>query len=65
MKPHEQRVIDERQELNIKWVALVAFLWSDFFKSLDTDQMNLLIEQEEVMKQYLSILDKRIALFKE
>ena len=61
LEPHQQRVIDERQALNTKWVALIAFSKMPMYASLLADERADLVEQAAAMKQYLDCLDRRIA----
>jgi hypothetical protein len=62
--PHQQRVIDERNELEAKVAKLSDFIDSNpIFQSLSTHEQGLLRIQADLMRQYLSILNQRIALF--
>ncbi len=56
MQPHEQRVVDERNELGEKLIKLRAFLGGDLFSSLSINDQVLLTRQEAAMDEYLSIL---------
>lgn len=62
-QPHEQRVIDEREELNGKIEKLNTFIGGDIFNGLDSQNQLLLTQQAVAMQNYLDILDQRIALF--
>lgn len=62
MKPHVKRVLDEREELARKCDALLRFLSSDLFASLPKTKKYLMHDQYAVMRDYLTILDKRLAL---
>lgn len=64
MKPHEQRVVDERAELSERLSKLDAFIASDVFKTVDEDSRRLLLEQRHYMGNYANVLSLRIALFK-
>ena len=65
MQPHEQRVIEEKRELDEKLVRLSLFIGKDnIFKSLDSEDQKLLIEQETIMVDYSGILAERIERFK-
>lgn len=65
MQPHQQRVIQERDELKTKATALSEFIGnSPVFETLDTDEQERLKEQCEIMWQYFEILERRIAAFK-
>ncbi len=65
MKPYQQRVQNERDELVVKIVKLGEFLPSETLKSLDILEQGRLIKQHEIMKDYCAILDSRIAAFTE
>lgn len=64
MQPHQQRVVDEKTELDTKWLALISFTTSDIFNGLSEYERNLLRDQAAVMKTYSDILAERIATFK-
>ena len=62
--PHQQRVIDEAQELNEKLVKLMDFInKSDSYKSLSIDDARLLNEQYYYMQNYFRVLNTRISRF--
>lgn len=65
MKPHEQRVIDERDALGTKLNALVAFIVgaAQFIKLPPGDQA-LLRKQRNAMIAYYNILEHRISRFR-
>lgn len=63
MQPHQQRVADERNELDIKCTALTAFIAGQIFKNLPSDERALLSEQLGWMNGYLSVLNQRIDSF--
>lgn len=62
-KPYEQRVVDEKTELDDKLIKLGTFIDSDFFDTLSLQNKELLVCQEGVMKDYSNILKARIELF--
>jgi len=62
-KPHEQRVVDEAKELSAKLCALRAFLAGDFVETLPAEDQALLMAQEMVMQNYLTILHRRMENF--
>lgn len=66
MQPHQQRVIDEKTELDTKIQALIKFINGDnpVFKSLDNEEQDRLVDQLEIMSDYSDILAERIAAFK-
>lgn len=63
MQPHEQRVIDEREELADKLGKLSTFAAGETFAGLPEVDQVLLAGQRDVMSAYLKILDRRIARF--
>lgn len=63
MAPHQQRVVEEKAELDAKRDKLRVFINGDEFKALDTDERGRLDQQFQVMAQYSIILGKRIAAF--
>lgn len=63
MSPHEQRVIDEKNALDEKLIKLSAFVRTEEFYALDTEDRQLLRRQREVMLDYSDILGDRIARF--
>lgn len=66
LAPHQQRVVQEKQELDEKLNKLSAFISSPNFTKIvnDEDEVARLVCQEEVMKDYSEILSERIAAFK-
>jgi crAss001_48 related protein len=64
MQPHQQRVVDEKTELDTKLDKLKAFIMdSPIFKTLPVDEQKRLNAQYDVMEQYSKILKERIAAF--
>jgi len=64
MQPHQQRVIDEAIELNIKLEKLDPFIKNNpIFKTLDIREQQRLTLQFIVMMNYLIILIERIEQF--
>lgn len=62
--PHQQRVVDEKRELDDKAKKLTDFICANpMFKTLDKDEQHRLKEQYFVMGQYSEILGRRIAAF--
>jgi len=63
---HQQRVVDEKVELDKKVTALSNFIGlSPIFDTLDPSEQERLKEQNDVMWQYSEILGARIAAFAE
>lgn len=63
LQPHQQRVVEERNELIEKVTKLNAFTKTETFNSLPDEEKNLLLKQEKEMKKYADILKQRIDLF--
>lgn len=64
MKPYQQRVVDELNQLQVKRDNLAIFLTDrDVFATLPVAEQRRLEQQAEVMSQYASILKERIADF--
>ena len=59
---HDQRLLEEREQLNEKVTKLLEFMSTDAFTKIDEKQQRLLEEQHPLMSGYLSVLDERIAL---
>lgn len=65
MQPHQQRVVDEKTDLDNKIVALQKFIKdSPLFDTLDTSEQWRLTTQSHIMTQYSAILCARIDNFK-
>lgn len=64
LQPHQQRVIDERKELDDKIKKLGSFILDNpIFLTLETEEQIDLKSQYEFMNKYLSVLDRRIGRF--
>lgn len=62
--PHQQRVIEEANELGVKLKALEIFIIENpIFTSLKEDEQFLLENQANIMGQYFQILKDRISKF--
>ena len=63
--PYQLRVIEEKKELDDKLIALQRFIKLDniAFSNLSLEECELLIAQCDIMKEYSTILEKRIAFF--
>lgn len=65
MKPHEERVIAEKDELREKLIKLDEFMHTDTFGDLYQTDQELLMEQREHMANYLEVLHLRIERFRQ
>lgn len=64
MQPHQQRVVDEKTELDTKAKALSEFIGNNpIFETLDPAEQERLKVQNDVMWQYSEILGALIAAF--
>ena len=61
--PHEQRVVEEKAELDARLANLIPFLSSDTCHALPFDERSRLKRQAEVMEMYSGILGASIAAF--
>lgn len=62
--PHQQRVVDERAELEDRRLKLVAFIGSDrHWAAVPEAEQDRLIRQHAVMAELIDILDERIEAF--
>ncbi len=65
LQPHQQRVVDEKKELDDKREKLIAFFCTPIFAALDQSEKDRLRLQHGVMGIYSEILGQRIAAFGE
>ena len=65
LQPHQQRVVDEKTELDEKLNKLRAFCSQNggIFDSLPTEEKQRLTEQEGHMAAYSDVLRRRIDAF--
>lgn len=63
LQPHQQRVVDEKTELDDNRAKLNGFFGSVIFAGLPEDEQSRLWLQIEVMDDYSRILGARIAAF--
>lgn len=63
LKPHQQRVVKEKAELDDKLDKLNAFLKSAEFNNLDRDEQTRLQRQCLAMLSYSAVLNDRITAF--
>ena len=65
LQPHQQRVVDEKTELDKKALALSQFIGlNPVFQTIDQQEQQRLRWQCEIMWQYSEILGKRIKAFR-
>lgn len=63
MKPHQERVVTERNELDEKRDKLITFIGGGIYRTLDKVEQSRLNRQLEAMSLYSNILGERIAAF--
>ena len=63
LEPHQERVVTERQDVLTKMQLLSDFIDSDFFKTLQDEDRDLLRIQFVFMTNYEMVLDQRIKRF--
>ena len=64
VQPHQQRVVQERLELKDRLDKLLAFIATNpQYTALDAQECKRMVRQSEVMKEYIAILDERVAAF--
>ena len=63
MLPHQQRVVDEKRELDEKTDKLIVFLTTSVFDGLDNGEKSRLRIQLAAMQTYGTALGERIAYF--
>jgi len=63
MQPHQQRVVDEKKELDEKREKLYEFLHTDIYEGLADGERADLQAQYWAMGFYSNILDSRISRF--
>lgn len=63
MEPYQQRVVDEKAELDAKIAKLDAFTLGDVFAALPVCDRVLMLRQMAAMLAYVSILEVRIERF--
>lgn len=63
LQPHQERVVAEKAELDDKIAKLEAFLRTDTYLKLDTDESIRLKDQHRFMIGYSNALARRIAAF--
>lgn len=64
MQDFQQRVVDEKTELDDKTSKLGAFTQGPLFASLPNEEQARLIRQYTLMGGYSEVLGERIAAFK-
>ena len=63
MLPHQERVIAEKHELDVKRDALNVFIGGTVFAGLDEAEKERLMRQAEAMREYSLVIGERIDAF--
>lgn len=63
LQPHQQRVVDEKAELDEKMDKLTAFMDTPIFSHLPVPEQERLAQQLMHMGNYTATLHERIAAF--
>lgn len=63
MKDFQQRVVNEKNELDFKIEALTDFIGASVFPGLNSEEQKRLKRQCKVMMEYSDILNDRISAF--
>lgn len=62
--PHQQRIYEEKGELDAKLRGLTSFIESHpIFPGLSSDERARMMDQQNIMARYSAILSERIAAF--
>lgn len=61
--PHQQRVVDEKQELDVRLAALANFFLNPIFSKLLAAEQARMVRQAEAMRLYSEVLGERIDAF--
>lgn len=64
LEPYQQRVVVERDELQVKFVALGQFLTSKAADQIEQQERARLCIQYSIMNAYLQMLELRIRCFR-
>jgi len=63
MLAHQQRVVDEKYELDLKLSRLRDFINGKLCKSLSIEEQDRLNRQSDLMRAYSDVLEERIRAF--
>ena len=63
MQSWQERVIQERDDLQLKWNKLNDYKRQERFANLETHDRRLLLKQWMIMSAYLEVLNERIQRF--
>lgn len=63
LQPHQQRVVEEKDQLSERLSKLVAFFQTPMFGTLSEAERSRLRNQARFMDGYAAVLEERIAAF--
>jgi len=63
MQPHQQRVVQEKNDLDVKLKRLNEFLNTETFTQLGEQERGRLLRQSGIMADYSAVLTQRIEAF--
>lgn len=63
LEPHQQRVVEEKQQNDERLTKLIAFNEGPVFARMDQADRQLMLRQQAVMTELSEILGQRIARF--
>ncbi len=60
IQPHQQRVVDEKAQLDERIKKLQTFIWGEKFDKLDRVEQDLMRQQLDAMHNYSTVLNNRL-----
>lgn len=64
MEPYQERVVEEKNDLDGKIARLARFLNSGVLDTMSIEEVDILDEQLTYMQLYNGVLSKRISMFR-
>jgi len=65
LKSYQYKILEEKESLEVRLIKHLAFFRSPVFAGLDSSEQHRLRRQATIMKEYVDILNERIAHFRE
>jgi hypothetical protein len=63
LEPHQERVVQEKRELDERLAKLTSFMDGPIYPTIDRDERFRIMHQRYVMREYSDVLGYRIAAF--